>query len=161
MNRKMTTTLRNLVAALGLSVFSIPLSQAAEPTSYPMMCKGGGITRAQIDAVASPPGLKATLIITKSSRPATSGLRGGECAWMDRGISANEPSSLIINLTGVFARSIIRMDQRDNLAISFTGDARKAGQMNRLIQSVRSGQEYQVYAYNDNRGHFIVTRVGP
>ena len=43
-------------------------------------------------------GLELVYRFNRSTRSATEGLRSGECAWLDRGIHPNEPSTLLIPL---------------------------------------------------------------
>ena len=162
MNRKMATYFCKFVAVLGLLACSISSSYAAEPRSYPMLCKGGGNTTVYINSVASPHGLSVKIGFNKATRAATSGLNAGECAWMDRGITANEPATMVVELSDVFYQASMKVNTGgDNLRLSFHGNGRKVGELERLIQNIKQGREYQVYAYNNKRGQFIVTRVGP
>ena len=162
MNDSITTTLRKLVSVLGLSVFAVSLSHAADPTSYPMMCKGGGETSVTIDSTGSSDGLSVKIGINKSSRPATSGLNTSECAWMDRGINPDEPETLAIKFSDVYAQAYMKVNTGgDSYRLSFYGNGTKVAELKRLIESIKQGREYQVYAYNNKRGQFIVTRVGP
>jgi hypothetical protein len=162
MNRKITTTLCKLTTVLGLSVLAVSLSQAAEPRSYPMMCKGGGDTSVSIDSLAGMDGLSVKIGISKSSRPATSGLNAGECAWMDRGINPSEPGTIALEVSDVYAQAYMKVSTGgDNYRISFYGNGTKVADLKRLIESIKQGREYQVHAYNNKRGQFTVTRVGP
>jgi|GEM_PF-1324291 len=162
MKRNMKTAFHKMAAVLSLSVLAVSLSQAAESRSYPMLCKGGGDTSVSIDTLARADGLSLKIGIKKSSRPATSGLNAGECAWMDRGINPDEPGTIAIEFSDVYAQAYMRVNTGgDNYRLSFYGNGTKVAEINRLIDSIKQGREYQVHAYNNKRGQLVVTRVGP
>jgi hypothetical protein len=80
---------------------------------------------------------------------------------MDRGISADEPGMMTIDTRGVQLNVDIMAGAGQSINVRVGGDPQKSATLNRLIQAVRSGREFQVYAYNDKQGHFVITRIGP
>lgn len=155
---------RVLAAQKGLAMLCVllamPLSGIAGPKSYPMLCKAGGSARLTLGTLAQPV-LRMNYTFRKGSRPATAGLSGGECTWMDRGISADEPGMMTIDTRGVQLNVDIMAGAGQSINVRVGGDPQKSATLNRLIQAVRSGREFQVYAYNDKQGHFVITRIGP
>ena len=59
------------------------------PTSYTLA--GRGPLELEVSMTASPP---ITIHFTRAQKPATSGVDSGTCAWIDRGVSAQEPDCL-------------------------------------------------------------------
>jgi hypothetical protein len=101
----------------------------------------------------------------KTARAATAGLQPGECAWTDRGVNADEPDSLAFEFDGAVLVANIRRTNGTTGAIFQYGGSSAA--LQRTIRAIQSGNEFQVYAYNDrsstswSRGSLKVTRVGP
>jgi hypothetical protein len=99
MEDAMSTT-RVVTGALTLCLVflaSVGASLAA-PKSYPMVCKGGGDMEASFSHVKAKGGFHGSSLAIKfqKSRTAASSSEPapGHCAWLDRPISREEPSSL-------------------------------------------------------------------
>ena len=59
------------------------------PASYTLACRGP--LDLEVSMTASPP---ITMHFARAQKPATSGVESGTCAWIDRGVSAQEPGCL-------------------------------------------------------------------
>lgn len=57
------------------------------PTSYPLLCRGTPGLNVMVR-----PTRVGLLIFERSAGPATAGLEPGQCAWIDRAVSASEPN---------------------------------------------------------------------
>lgn len=131
-----------------------------EPQSYPILCAGGGDTQLAFALfVASNDALTFSWRFNKASGPATGGLRPGECAWTDRALNAQEPDVLQFD---VQARTLNVDEFRENgrtsnLVFRIGGNARASDIVNRI----RTGGDFQVYAYNNGSGALVITRLGP
>jgi hypothetical protein len=67
----------------------------APQTSYPMVCRGGGLMRFML--MTSGFGMNGTIVAFEYRRSAGAGaasLNSGECTWLDRPINATEPNWL-------------------------------------------------------------------
>jgi hypothetical protein len=66
---------------------SANLTASAPPSEYPIRCRGGR-------GIASAQGKTLVVNFVKPAGPATSGLGPGQCAWIDRAVSAKEPVTI-------------------------------------------------------------------
>jgi hypothetical protein len=92
------------VRALTGLLFTVALAvvgAAAAPKSYPLKCRGGGMTAIGFQLFANGEG-KLTVGFKPGTKPANSGLAPGECSWMDRGLREQEPKSLCQIVKDVF-----------------------------------------------------------
>ncbi len=135
---------------------SATLATAQQPTSYPMVCRGG--PNMFISAKASNT-RRAHAVITISFRPAATGSNqrmpaSGECTWNDRALRGNEPHKLLLVDEGARFFETRCRQGRCTLRTS-------SGTTSQLLQWAMGGYPFQVSVYNDNQGHMRITRVGP
>jgi hypothetical protein len=93
-----TTRVGFRVLIVCLVFLAVIHASLAAPKSYPLVCKGGGEMEASFSHVKAKGGFHGTSLAIKfqKSRAAASSSEPapGQCAWLDRPISAEEPSSL-------------------------------------------------------------------
>jgi hypothetical protein len=143
--------------AIGVGLGS---ASSAEPTSYPLICKGGPDMRVFIEHIYPPrPRVELTVSFRWSSRAASrTPPAAGECAWLDRGGRASEPPRF-------------RVEFREFIAITINGrgevvDLRRIGAGGRddpgitLINDIMAGRIFYLHAYAEG-GRLKVTRLGP
>jgi hypothetical protein len=87
------TLLRLTLLSMATLLSTAAGALAAEPESYPLVCRGAADLAPAVEMMAGTPSA-ATLAFKKGSRPATSGLAPGECSWVDRGLREDEPARL-------------------------------------------------------------------
>jgi hypothetical protein len=80
---------------LSAFVVAATVQHAVAQQSYPLLCRGGGSMGYQ----AAPGNEQHTfnilgLFFAKGNRPAGLGLAPGQCSWLDRGMSDDEPDIL-------------------------------------------------------------------
>ena len=118
----------------------------ATPTSYVLMCKGGG--NMSIDYNSS--SKKLIVNFNAGRRSGSNGIASGSCTWVDRGFRPREPHRLC--QSGV---NDIRfhMDGSDKVTSLKSNKAP-------YIRNILSGRPFQVRVYNDNAGCMKVTKAG-
>jgi hypothetical protein len=159
-----------------LSVFTVLIftglgfsAQAADPKSYPLMCKGGSDMKIQVTTMDETSHLYIYVLFKKGSRAATAGLAAGTCAWTDRGMSASEPVELRLRPT---SGAGLHMTLTPNsggfntaIRVEGTGQApRTAAGLRQIIDAIQTGRQFQVYAYSttaQGRKVLYVTKYGP
>lgn len=145
---------------LFISFMGLQVSDAhAEPKSYPLMCRGGGIMKGTF----WPKGIK--FQFTGGSQGA--GARPpqpGECTWLDRGFRPGEPREIVWHdrdLDGL----MVNFDAQGRLnSLEIKGKA--SDKYKYLFNSIRNGSVFQIHAYNATcRGSkcpfLSTTKVGP
>lgn len=147
----------SLTILAGLSV----QTQAAEHQSYPLFCKGSKAMK--LELYPGRDSVHVNLSFKKGTRAVSQGLNGGECTWSDRGMSQAEPAMLMFEVEGVYLSMTV--GPGDAVAMKVQGivsggDAR-ADALERILNAVRSGREFQVHVYNNKRGALQVTKLGP
>jgi hypothetical protein len=148
---------------------------ASAEQDYPMVCKGGGHMKGYIaftEGSTTSGTLKSLQIEFEKAPQAASRqeLPPGTCAWLDRPISAQEPTKLWLSLYSESIRidfqlnkAMINMDvagtTRDGKIVNWTVD----GNIRYLVDAVYNGKLFYVRGYNDpgNRGYIHVDHVGP
>ena len=154
-----------MLSSLFTLLFFSTLLQAA-PESYPLVCKGGGDTETNI--YNSEDGTTVLFKFKRSTRGASSGVNKGECAWLDRGISRDEPEWLSMSFKPAHSKiSIYHKNSRLSSYKVFTwGDRASEAKLKKLLSSIENGNEFHVYAYShqSRRGGtktLIMTKFGP
>ena len=146
--------------ALTVCLVLLALAQAsfAAPKSYPMVCKGGGDMEARFSHVKASGGFHSTsLAITfKKSRAAasTSEPAPGHCAWLDRPIAGDEPSSLAYAPGASQDFSFTFKGERWTL-----GDTEDDG-LEYILTKMRRGELFYVRCHREV-GFLRVDQVGP
>jgi hypothetical protein len=142
---------------LALFVVSSPFSSVAPAQStYPILCRGGGNLYFNYQPYSNvSPNPQMWITFQRGSQKAGSAwenrnaLMPGQCSWLDRPVSNNEPDRiLVLNIK--------------NFSISWTQE-RVMGINSELyyINTLRDPNRYQSFdVYNDSKGNLIVTRIG-
>ena len=150
------------------------IMDASAEQDYPMVCKGGGHMKGYIAIEdGGMHGSKKTLHIEFERAPQAASRQEplpGTCAWLDRPISAQEPTKLWLSLYSEYMRidfqlnkAMINMDvagtTRDGKIVNWTVD----GNIRYLVDAVYNGKLFYVRGYNDpyNSGYIRVDHVGP
>lgn len=135
---------------------------APTPRSYPLVCRGGGdlvFSYAASSSFSNKPHIriafeKATVGVGSNAEDIAS-LGAGQCAFIDRGIRANEPSSVVIGYPVL---------QPDEFSISWTRQGTVIGLDGGLdyLDNLKVGRaNYESFqVYNDRKGSFVVTKRG-
>ncbi len=131
-------------------------SVASAQQSYPIVCRGGGnlhFSYTPFSNFSQNPQI--WISFQRGTQKAGSNwenintLMPGQCSWLDRAVSNNEPDRIIVK------------DIR-NFTISWN-QGRVMGISSDLayINTLQNPNHYQAFdVYNDRRGNFIVTRIG-
>jgi len=154
-------------AVLNFLVFS-SLAQAA-PQSYPLVCKGGGNSELNIYNTAE--GTTVLFKFKRSTRGASSGLGKGECAWLDRGISKDEPEwvSMKFNKAHSKVSFVQRNGKLSSYKVATWGDPVSYKKLNKVINDFKHGREFQLHAYTfipsggrrRVQNKLVMTKFGP
>ncbi len=143
------------ISALGAVAAIIFSSQTAfAQQSYVMTCRGGGEMELAIQQLSR----KQEILVGFSASPLSATERApgpGQCAWVDRPLSEDEPKALKLETRGSSENMMMTCDS--------TGCSlfRAERDIMALYTAVRSGGIFHVHAYNNNRGVMMVTNVGP
>jgi len=128
-----------------LSLLSINSAQAT-PSSYVLMCKGGGNMSIDYNSSTN----KLIVNFHGGNRAGSNGVAAGSCTWVDRGFRNAEPRKLC--QTGV-----------NDVTFHLNGSD-KVTSMNSskapYIKKILRGNAFQVRVYNDRSGCMKITRPG-
>lgn len=152
----------------------LTLASADLPRSYPMMCRGGGdmmfhIYNRRVNIANTVTTDRQNMVLKiwfkKGDKAITdSALSPGHCTWTDRGMSESEPGALIIQLgKDIDVEEIMRADGT-LVRYEYVGSERHREVAKYVIDSILSGDSFQVQAYQQDSGngkYFIASRVGP
>lgn len=153
---------RHLLRLISLAIFAnlSAQTQAADPQSYPLFCKGSKDMKLEIFPGSDT--VNINLHFKKGTRAVSQGLNNGECTWSDRGMNKGEPRRMIFDLRDVYLS--LTVGPGDAVVMKpqalTSGANSKAAALDRILSAVRSGREFQVHAYNQ-RGALRVTKLGP
>ncbi|MCK5895612.1 MAG: hypothetical protein KAG20_02340 [Cocleimonas sp.] len=128
-----------------LALVSFSPAQAA-PTSYVLMCKGGGNMSVDYNSSSN----KLTVNFKAGRQSGGNGIAAGMCTWVDRGFRAREPHRLC--QMGV---NDVRFHMNGSDKITRMKSS-KAPYISRIL----SGRAFQVRVYNDGNGCMKVTKAG-
>ena len=157
-----------------LAVLLSNSTNAQEPRSYLMLCKGGGSQELTVASQtdASPDSNTTTswirLRFSKSNAKASAGLAPGTCAWPDRGMYANEPNVLGASFTRTRLQTTLNTDGNSGqVSFSVQGYEPEESQLRGLLNAIQTGREFQVHVYQSTPSRsrrtpiFVVTKIGP
>lgn len=148
-------TLARWLLAAALAALALPAGTAAAQTTYVMTCRGGGGMVAVAGQRVSQPQVFVEITFARAHQGAGTQAPGpGQCAWIDRGVGSNEPDKLIYTDTSVSWTQTRCTGGRCAVHTPSRG-------VTALMNAAASGGTFQVHAYNDRKGRFVVTRVGP
>jgi hypothetical protein len=92
--------MRSLALAVFLCAGGLAPALAAAQT-YPIQCRGGGMSHIGLQVFPNGQN-RLTVGFKHGTKPAAQGLAPGECAWLDRGMRADEPQSLCDDVKDAF-----------------------------------------------------------
>jgi hypothetical protein len=137
-------------------------TDTSAPRSYPLVCRGGGdlvFSYAASSSFSNKPHIRITFekatVGVGSNAEHIASLGAGQCAFIDRGIRSNEPSSIVIGYPVL---------QPDEFSISWTRQGtvtsldRGLDYLHNLEVGTANYESFQVY--NDRKGNFVVTKRG-
>jgi hypothetical protein len=129
------------------------IDASAQQPSYLMVCKGGGEMQAEINTVFK----TITIHFYKSPLAASQQQpKSGTCAWADRPISPEEQRSLMYQYERTTGLIVWIRNKLMSLAPALDSN------LNSLVDAVYNEKLFYVHCYHDrDRGHFMITRVGP
>jgi hypothetical protein len=141
-------------AVILAAIYISPTSLAQK--SYPLVCRGGGNLYFDYTPFSNfSPNPQIWISFQRGAQNAGSNweninaLMPGQCSWLDRTVSNNEPNRIIVK------------DIR-NFSISWTqGNVMGISSELGYINTLQDPNRYQSFdVYNDGAGNFIVTRIG-
>lgn len=135
-------------ALLGLSIVT---GASAAPTSYTLMCRGGG---AMDSGIVSQNG-RITVGVHFAKAPRAGTVQPpapGTCTWVDRRIRPGEPRRFYLRVQGNLSVRCSAGGCRVSMA--------PAG-VRTILEAIRQRRLFQVRVYNQRNGWFKVTRIGP
>ena len=152
-------TMPKVALVVAYALFAVLLTTTSiAATSYPMVCKGGGEMEAKFSHVKSRGDFHSTslLITFKKSRTAASGTEPapGHCAWIDRPISAEEPSSLAYGPGS--GQDFYFEFKTDSWSLTRTEDAG----LEQIMNAMRRGEKFYIRCHREGT-YFRVDSVGP
>ena len=149
-------TLRTIVILMVFAASSGVSSVCYAQPAYPILCRGGGNLYFNYTPFSNfSPNPQIWITFQRGAQKAGSAwenrnaLMPGQCTWLDRPLSNNEPDRIIVK------------DIR-NFSIVWT-QGRVMGVSSELyyINALLDPNRYQSFdVYNDRKGNFIVTRIG-
>jgi hypothetical protein len=146
-----------LILVLLLLGASIPDALAKNPPSYVLMCRGGGDMTISFFQPEDANALGINFIRAPSAA-SVSPPGPGQCAWLDRPLSAEEPTSIYWK-SAKFHSVQIDINARKQLIAYYT-NSNVTATLSYLVDSATGGQVFQVHVFN-KAGKLHVTRVGP
>jgi hypothetical protein len=128
-----------------------------------MMCKGG--EGSGLEVVSNREGTNATFHFKRSQNKGLDNIPHGTCAWMDRPISADEPTKLFMKFPGVITsiHAIWQGHGEHSLQYKLLGGGRHDDReaLQQLITAYRNAGTFYVHAYTDRAtGVLRITKFG-
>ena len=167
--------MRKVVAGLSLAVGMVAFSNiaAAEPPSYPLLCRGGGNMRLAVNHDMDSGGVPGATHMRVHFTPAAvagsvSPPPPGHCVWMDRTFRPGEPSVMwtkspnVEFMFQVLGNGRVVIDGTGpRMSVEGTDRSIVAGEWNYIVRSVMTGGLFTVQVYNEGGSTMVITRVGP
>ncbi len=116
--------------------------------SYPMACRGGGAMHGYLNAT----GGRTILVIDFRKANNHQNLQPGECAWVDRPIRSDEPSTLTYSISSSSIKAIVSFGK-----VEFQIQANK--DLQTLLDAIQNGKNFHVYCENVG-DTFRIAKVG-
>lgn len=158
-----------LVATLTTGVISAPASAGTRPGSpdpipvpaqktFQLLCRGGGnMTTQRGGPVPDANGVEMVVIVvrfSRSARPAKangSGLKPGQCAWIDRAVNFREPNELRFKVP-------LHAEAAPGTGGKASTAAERAADAFSVPDYLKEDTHYYTFsAYNSNQGHLRAT----
>ena len=147
-----------LLMTVCLIMFMISTNSYSKQKSYSMVCKAGGsMLLSLVDVLIGGRDTKLTIRFKHASQAGTTREPApGECAWMDRPLSANEPKLLFyLTKNPITALRI----SKGNVIIAGTSRKQYTKGSKTLVEAVNSGRKFFIKA--KNKGDFLeISQVG-
>ncbi len=142
------------------STLTVSAEGTSEQVTHEMVCRGGGslyFDYTPFSNFSNQPQIwirfnRSTTGVGSNWENVNS-LSPGQCAWLDRGVSAGEPEQLLV---------LSPLIKPNSFSISWTG-GKVMGISSELtyINALQSADTFQsFFVYNDRKGNFIATKVG-
>lgn len=149
------------VAAFTVAASLNATAQAGnERRSYMMTCRGGGSMNVQIKTFGQN---QLIMNFDKAAQAATQApIQPGQCAWQDRALRAEEPTTMIYPTEGLSLNLDFNpaSNRLSELQISNNRGNRNSTP-EKLLNQIRSGQPFFVQAHRSDDGRsFTITHVG-
>lgn len=127
-------------------------------TTFPLLCRGGGnMTTQRGGPVPDANGVEMVVIVvrfSRSARPATanaSGLKPGQCAWIDRAVNFREPNELRFKVP-------LHAEAAPGTGGKASTAAERAADAFSVPDYLKDDTHYYTFsAYNSNQGHLRAT----
>ena len=155
----------SLFSAAVIAFLNSNIGVAAQPQSYPLFCKGGSMNITVRPQVRDG-GTYFGFTFKQGKRAATSGLGAGECTWSDRGMRSDESSSIGIKDKDLYFSTFIDLRGKARLSADCgRNGCDLARSVNKMLDAMRHGKTFQVYAYQyvdgAGRKELRITKFGP
>ncbi|MCK5902983.1 MAG: hypothetical protein KAG28_07525 [Cocleimonas sp.] len=135
-----------IIISIALLGFVLSSSLQAAPTSYVLMCKGGGKMSVDYNATTN----KLKVNFKGGLKSGGNGVSAGYCTWVDRGFGVKEPRRLC--QTGV---DDVRFHLKGNDKVTRLSSSKAP-----YVKNILKGRAFQVRVYNDGAGCMKVTKAG-
>lgn len=158
-----------MAAAVLLFAGEMPEAQADDP-SYPMVCRAGGamhgVSGDERTVIGDHPLARDTRLLNIHFQRSNVGASvrqpaPGQCAWLDRGISADEPNVLVL-MAPVDLRVYHFVHRQGGISVELAPGIES--DFGYLARSIQNGDVFYLRARQyRGRGarHFVITHVGP
>lgn len=146
----------------------------AEPRSYPMICKAGGDMLLAHDHGNQWGGHVRVRFKKARQGASVRPPRAGECAWLDRGVRANEPKRLAFFFNNKQPFNTVLLCNANGCRYRSTrseSNKMSARVSKYLLDAIQNGKTFHVHVYNcENERYchqsipgkyFQITRIGP
>jgi hypothetical protein len=149
---------RSVIGITAICLLICIIAQPAIAKSYPMVCKGGGEMVANFSHVKARGGFHSTsLAIEFKKSPAAASVREpapGQCAWVDRPLSGEEPTSLAYSPGS--GQDFFFELRKDGWRLEKSEDAG----LEQLLKALRNGEKFYVRCHREG-GFLKVDSIGP
>lgn len=161
------TLIMLFIASIILGYTTIGVSQQA----YPCVCRGGGTM--SLDFMISTyhqdvqPSQKTSVMFQKAFKSASRSLPApGECAWMDRPISDNEPYFMQQDDRGKGYYLTLSYSANKGYSVSRIRNTQWIKRLdnhlwNIVVESIKKGSYFKVYLKNTGKAYFEVEQIAP
>ena len=144
MSRVVTIAAASFICACLGAAMSEPVAAA----DFVLSCHGGGAMTFDVRSVGSKVRLEVVMVHAATTTPGP-----GQCTWLDRPVSAGEPTRLHIEEPGSVQVSCNAQGQ--------CGVGLVPPDIRAITDAIRGGRRFLVHVHNNNSGYFEISKVGP
>jgi hypothetical protein len=148
----------SIAGVIAICLLTSIIAQPVLAKSYPMVCKGGGEMVANFSHVKARGGFHSTSLEIKFKKsPAAASVREpapGHCAWVDRPLSGEEPTSLAYSPGS--GQDFFFELKKDGWRLDKSEDAG----LEQLLEALRGGEKFYVRCHREG-GYLKVDSIGP